>query len=293
MPGFWRMFKVKGTGAGPAVACLLLFSLPCSGRAAEEDGRNLRIMSFNIAAGNGDLARVAAVIREYEPDIVGLQEVDVHWSGRSDYLDQAEELARELGMDAFFAPIYRIPHRDEGRPVREFGLAFLSRHPVRKAADHSLTRLSTQAGDPQLERMGGFPEMIVEVGGQEIRIYNTHLDYRADPRVREMQVGEMLEIIAPLEGPVVVLGDLNARPGQEEIQPLLRKFKDSWSEKGRDAGYTYPAHNPDRRIDYILVSDAIGVVDAEVVETEASDHRPLVVDLLLPGPPPGAAGEGE
>jgi len=41
----------------------------------------LRVMTFNIHAGHGDLTRTAAVIRESHADVVALQEVDVHRGG--------------------------------------------------------------------------------------------------------------------------------------------------------------------------------------------------------------------
>ena len=41
----------------------------------------LRVMSYNIAAGFGDIYGIAEVIAEQQPDLVALQEVDVHWGG--------------------------------------------------------------------------------------------------------------------------------------------------------------------------------------------------------------------
>ena len=38
----------------------------------------LRVMTYNIHAGHGDIDRTAATIRALSPDIVGLEEVDVH-----------------------------------------------------------------------------------------------------------------------------------------------------------------------------------------------------------------------
>ena len=50
-----------------------------------------RVMTWNIAAGHGDLSKTADVIREARPDIVALQEVDAHWEKRSDFADQPAE----------------------------------------------------------------------------------------------------------------------------------------------------------------------------------------------------------
>ena len=48
---------------------------------ASQDPIELRVMSYNIAAGFGDIYGIAEVIAEQQPDLVALQEVDVHWGG--------------------------------------------------------------------------------------------------------------------------------------------------------------------------------------------------------------------
>src|SRR5438309_6175564 len=104
----------------------------------------LRVMSYNIQSGAGNLERTAGVIRDEHPDVVALQEVDVHWAERSRFADQARELATRLKMDVRFAPIYHIASPEPDRPAREFGVALLSRLSVVSWRNDTLTRLSTQ-----------------------------------------------------------------------------------------------------------------------------------------------------
>src|SRR5436190_16463345 len=87
----------------------------------------LRVMTYNIRSGNGDLAGTAAAIRASSPDLVGLQEVDVHWADRSNFDDQASALGQQLGMQVRFARIYQLPAARQGDPPREFGVALLSK----------------------------------------------------------------------------------------------------------------------------------------------------------------------
>lgn len=240
--------------------------------------QTLRVMSYNIAAGHGDLAAIEDVIRAAAPDIVGLQEVDVHWSTRSRFEDQAALLGTRLGMHVRFGPIYRLPATDSG-PEREFGLAILSRRPIVEFHNHEITRLSTQPGDTVPRSMPGFIEARVEVNGIRVRVFNTHLDYRADPRVRIRQVSDMLAVMDNADGATILTGDLNAPPHAAELAPLLTRLRDAWQEG--DTGWTYPADEPARRIDYVLLSDHFTVRSARVMPSTASDHRPVVADLLL------------
>lgn len=249
----------------------------------------LRVMSFNIRAGNGNLQGIADAIRSAAPDVVALQEVDVHWADRSRFMDEASWLGSHLHMEVRFAPIYRLAPSNDTLPPREFGVALLSRFPIVRSANDSITRLSTQEPDPTPRRMPGLLEATLDVRGTLVRVFDTHLDYRSDPRVRSTQVTEMLEISDRMGQPTVLCGDMNAKPDAPELQPLLHRFHDSWSAR-TDSGFTYPAEHPTERIDYILV-DFIRVRSTRVVATLASDHRPVVADLVLaPAVPPSSGG---
>ena len=83
-------------------------SLPArESRAADAPPRTIRVMTYNIQYGGGgkNLDSIIGVIRTAAPTIVALQEVDVHWSARSSFQDQAMAIARALDMEVRFAPI--------------------------------------------------------------------------------------------------------------------------------------------------------------------------------------------
>src|SRR5262249_20776564 len=126
----------------------------------------------------------------------------------------------------------------------------------------------------------GLLEARLDVYGVEIRVFNTHLDYRADPALRRQQVLEMLRYIGASTAPTLVFGDMNASPDAPELEALLKGVHEAWP-AASGSGFTYPADNPVKRIDYVLTSPQFAVRSATVPLTEASDHRPVVVDLVL------------
>jgi endonuclease/exonuclease/phosphatase family metal-dependent hydrolase len=128
--------------------------------------------------------------------------------------------------------------------------------------------------------MPGLLDVTINVNGTPIRVLNTHLDYRANPAVRAAQVEEMLNVIDDSPLPTIVCGDMNAAPNAPELAPLLGRLHDAWTE-ANGSGFTYPAEEPTKRIDYILVAGRISVRSARVPETLASDHRPVVADLIV------------
>ena len=237
-------------------------------------------MTYNIHYGDPDLVRIADVICQSGAHIVGLQEVDVHWSERSGFADQAAEVARRCGMQFRYGPIYTLPPLQSGSPPRQFGVALLSRFPIVSATNHPLLRLSTQSESSRPEPMPGFLQATVDAGGTRVDVFVTHLDFRPEPAVRAVQVTEMLAIIGEITRPTILLGDMNATPEHAELAPLFARLRDVW-EESTGPGYTYPANVPVRRIDFVLVGGPLTARSATVLDTEASDHRPVIATLRL------------
>ena len=268
-----------------AVLALLAATLLAT-PAAADSARVLRVMTYNMHTGIGtdgraDLGRIAEVIRDADVDVVGLQEVDVHWSDRSAYADQVAELARMTGMSAYFAPIYDLDPEPGRQERRRYGVAVLSDHPILSVTNHEITRWSTVDPDGDPEPAPGFAEVVVSVGGKPVHVYNTHLDYRPDPSVRQQQVTDTLEILRQ-DGPgarQVLLGDFNAEPAAPELAPLFAHGRDAWGT--RDGGFTFPADDPVKRIDYVTVAGPMRVLNTSVPAVTASDHRPVVATVQL------------
>jgi endonuclease/exonuclease/phosphatase family metal-dependent hydrolase len=253
-------------------------------RATPHGGVRLRVMAYNIQAGAGadhvfDLERQARTIESEHPDLVGLEEVDVDWAARSDYTDEATWLARRLHMHVFFAPIYDLPPDRAGAPNRRFGVAVLSRFPIRYARNHDITRLSTQVPNPVPAPGPGFPEVLVNAHGVPLWVYVTHLDYRAEPGVRQAQVADMDAIMDRRHGRKLLLGDFNAQPDDAELAPLWTRLTDAMTAVGQRTTPTWPADVPTKRIDYVTYSPGIRATGAHVPDTLASDHRPVVTEL--------------
>lgn len=248
----------------------------------------LRLMTWNIHEGIGedgryDLNRLARVIRLAAPDLVALQEVGRRWSAASQYDDQLLRLSEELGYHPFFAPIV-----DEG--TRQYGCGLLSRWAWRAVKDHGLIRIGTFDPEKRVRHLPGFPQGTVVPGGEAaqeqapaVHLFGTHLYWR-DAGIREREAEEMVAIMRPLleAGELVLLaGDLNAERDDPELAPLARLTAAGIL---RDVGpqeATYPARDPQKRIDLVLAGPGWIVQEARVwPEPLASDHRPVVVDLL-------------
>jgi endonuclease/exonuclease/phosphatase family metal-dependent hydrolase len=275
---------------------------------------DVRVMTYNIKHGqtnapctqqaampgqppapdcNLDLQAAVAVIREHDPDLIGLQEVDRFWA-RSGYQDEPAVLSAALGMEHLcYAANLDHPADNHADRPHQYGTLVLSRFPIRTCSNTPLPRTGEN-------EQRGFTLAVIDVRGVTLRFYNTHLHTTEADRL--LQTEAIAQAIgAASAGAKVVVGDLNARPTATELEPLFARFTDSWAKAGvagveNPNGLTSPATlggDPRNRIDYVLVSSPVEVRAATVpidAKTRlAADHYPVVVDLTLPTAPSAAA----
>lgn len=277
-------------GAGPAVAS------PGQGKTKTTD---VTVMSFNIHYGadsdnSFDLERTASVIEDSGAEIIGLQEVDNHWGARSEFLDEAAWLADRLDMHVVYGANLDEPPLPGDTENRQYGTAILSEYPILSSENHLLTNIEYEE-QPTEQR--GLLEAVVNVRGNHIAFYSTHLDFQREEQ-RALQVEEILEITGTSKRPAVIVGDLNAAPDAPELQPLFSAFTDTFAALGQNEDYTFgpdleglpgsgSVENPTLRIDYILTARGATATSAEVIRTTASDHLPIVAELSITKTPNG------
>ncbi len=230
----------------------------------------LRVLTYNIHHGEGpdgrvDLDRVAAEIRASGADVVGLQEVDRHYSARSGSLDQAAELAGRLGMTAVYGAHLDLDPAEPGAPRRQYGTAILSRHPVRSWTD-TLLPASSSTEEPR-----GLLEAVLDAPTGPVRFATTHLTIGGSAS-RLAQARAIAARLAGSAEPVLLVGDLNAAPDAPEVVTLTEALPDL----GR-CGATFPADTPVERIDYVLGEGR--ATDCSVLPTASSDHRALLTTV--------------
>lgn len=215
------------------------------------------------------------MIADTGAEVVGLQEVDRHFHARSGFVDQAGWLAERLGADVAFGAAIDAEPLSPGEPRRQYGNAVLSVHPIRSSVTVTLP------GSRRRERRV-LLDALVTVRDVAVHVVATHLQNRA-PGERRAQARAVRDHVAGATGPVVVLADLNARPDAAEVATLTDHLVDAWAVAGAGPGHTFDAGTPHARIDYVLVTPGVAARSAATVPTDASDHLPVVADLVLPG----------
>jgi endonuclease/exonuclease/phosphatase family metal-dependent hydrolase len=249
----------------------LLLAMSAAGQeAANKPPVRLRVLTYNIHHAEGtdrklDPERIARVIKDANPDLVALQEVDDR-TGRTESVDQAKKLGELTGMHAFFAKA--MDYRGGG-----YGCAILSKRKPDAGRSHALP--AEEGHEPRV-----LAEARVKLtdAGPTVVFYSTHLDHTRDPKSRQKQIAGIRKVTAEEKEPLAILaGDLNAQPGSKEIETLLKDWKDATA---NPALKTHPAEAPRIKIDYVLyrANDRVKVIEAQVLEEKvASDHAPVLV----------------
>ncbi len=279
-----RFLSVLGLLAGVCVGC----SSP------------MRVMSFNIRyatdadgvnrwSNRTDL--VLATIRASEPDIIGFQEM---LAAQADFVQGV--------LPAYeFVGVGRIDGRREGEMC-----AVMYRRAAFVLVDHGHTWLSEQpevigsrGWDAACERMVTWVKLQTRTTpARTFYVFNTHFDHRG-ARARLESAKLVRELLTQRnDAPIILTGDFNCAPGSPPYAVLVDEgpLHDSYVLAGveeEECG-TYNGFDGRRggaRIDWILVSDNIEVVAAEIDrrsferdgrESYPSDHFPVTATVRLP-----------
>lgn len=230
----------------------------------------VRVLSFNIyhgetMRGDFDLEQIARVIRDADADLVAMQEVDLY-TGRSSHRD----LASELGLLTRMVPLFGMAMPYDGG---EYGEGILSRYSFLSTRNHPLP-----AGEGK-EPRSALEARVVLKSGDTIAFVGTHFDHTGEAD-RINQAAVVRDILADIDLPVLLAGDLNARPESRTMEILFSDLRPS----DPDYAPTIPSDGPRAKIDYILYGppERWSVLESRVIcDTIASDHCAFLSVLEL------------
>ncbi len=239
---------------------------------AQIHGQVIKVLSYNIhhaenMKGQLDIQGIANIILATNPDLVALQEVDSS-TNRVNKANQLKELAEVTGMYIYFG---KAMDYDSGG----FGNGILSKFPIEKSYSVPLPAKGANS-EPRCAAV-----VTVKLPGDSLlQFASAHLDHLEDPADRIAQSQLLIKHFTQQPMPLILAGDFNAQPLSKEIALLKGSFTDA-TEK---LGHTWPSDKPTQKLDYIWLHNKMQwhVVNATVLaETVASDHRPVIAELLL------------
>ena len=239
----------------------LLIILVCCVVGVTASAQKVRVMSFNVKNGYGmdgvkSIERCADIVREAQPDVVAVQEVD-SVTRRNKFYVLGRMAEKADGYHAYFGPT--IPHTGG-----KYGIGVLSKEPALSVKFHRL---------PCRKEPRGL--LVVEFA--KYYMLCTHLSLNEEDRVTS--VGIIRDVVSKLDKPAFIAGDMNARPTSK---PMVA-FKEFATVLSDDKKCTIPSNEPRACIDYVLGTNGTFKVLKDYVFYDVlySDHLPLYVDVKV------------
>lgn len=226
---------------------------------------NLSLMTYNIHRGIGkngklDLNAVADVIKASNATIIALQEVERH-SIRTVFQDQIKQLSVNTDMNYVYGKSINVLNG-------EYGNGLLSKYPIEEYKVYDLPSYSEQRT---------VLRAVINVEGLKVAIYNTHLGLKESER--KEQLDYILQMTSADELDYILMGDMNTKA--DKMSVLTEHMKDSALGSKKQQQSTFVEKEVQERIDYIFVSPTMEVKDYDVVIAEASDHYPVVSEVVV------------
>lgn len=266
--------------------------------AHEEPGeRQVKILTFNVMnfdfvdrPANGGMHPVVEYIASSDADIVCLQEVG---EGFIRHRLHDHRMKKALKLYPYFAS-----GASEGR----YSVVCLSKYPI--VSQHRI--------DYESQSNSSFHYKVL-IDGDTLTVINNHLESnKLNPKEKDQYTKlitqtetEELTSVAKMLGskvgnatsiraaqaravaaeiqqcrhPVVVCGDFNDVPDSYVYRTIKNGLRDAWVERGCGWGHTFHESYFLFRIDYILHSPDITIVDVGLDKVRLSDHYPLTATL--------------
>ncbi|MFY1676539.1 MULTISPECIES: endonuclease/exonuclease/phosphatase family protein [unclassified Streptomyces] len=228
----------------------------------------LRVLSYNVRSMRDDTAALARVIGACAPDVVLVQEAPRFLRRRAKLVG----LAAASGLEVLSGGV--------------MGVALLRspRVEVERVEDVRLPRTPGLHGR-------GFSTAVVRLGAARLGVLSCHLSLQREERYA--QGGMLLERLADSGAEHLVAGgDLNEPPDGRTFRRLAAELRDCRVVAPRGGEHTFPARDPRRRIDAVLVSAGVTVDGCGVPSglpgvgggdlAAATDHLPVLADLRVP-----------
>jgi endonuclease/exonuclease/phosphatase family metal-dependent hydrolase len=252
----------------------------------------MRLATFNILHGRSlhdgkvDLDRLRRAVRRLDADVLALQEVDRD-QPRSHLADLTAVAAEAMGAVShrFVAALSGTPGATwmaaterEVPGQASYGIALLSRFPVHSWQVLRLPRIKPTfpmwlrrprkmilvREEPRAVLVG-----LLDTPAGRLTVANTHLSFV--PGWSRLQLRRIARDLAPVDEPVVLMGDLNMP------QPIPSRITGYAALATHD---TFPLDEPTEQLDHILLRGELGaVIGTEAPQLGLSDHRALVVDV--------------
>jgi len=266
----------------------------------------LRVVTWNVArfieikknnnAGSQIRSKMMEQLLDQDADILCLQEF--HSSALNDYYDNISYIRKKLRYPFFYFSY------DEDGSKQYYSSIIFSRLPI---IDSGLVYYPSPSFHEPLMHAD------IKFNDDTVRVFTTHLqsvqfkkrDYQRINEIknyedslvsnsktifsklrkgiekRSIQANVIKDELRQSRYPVIFCGDFNDVPNSYTYFTIRGNMQDAFLAKGSGMGRSFTSISPTLRIDYILASKDLSVLQFDRIKKKYSDHYMLVTDLKL------------
>ncbi len=221
----------------------------------EDQRAAVKVMSSNLLAHNSDYGTYIKQLNEVAPDVLVFQEYSLGWDNF---------LSKEL-VDYPYRVTVPLDH--------PFGIAVYSKLEI---VEDRIVNLMSK-GRPSIQ-------VVVEKNGKQLNVFGTHPPPPVSNELyweRNQHLLRIAEITEVIDGPMIVVGDLNVTPWSHHFREFVKAGKLRDGRRGHGILPTWPAQSALLRIpiDYVVVNDSVNVTSMDTSGIIGSDHRAIWAEV--------------
>jgi endonuclease/exonuclease/phosphatase family metal-dependent hydrolase len=240
------------------------------------------LLQWNVSY-NERIVDIAKFLGQEKPDIICLQEL-TH-SYQRGHRDTAAYIAQYLDYH-YYAAMGLMSLPDGGTAY--MGVGIFSRFPI-MATKEMVIQPGKTDGKTVLSDKRYYIECVFDMHGIKLGVGTVHLPFHPDFRTtsaKQTMVDMLVENLASTPRNYILAGDLNTTPRSAAITTLRQHLRNAgpplshktWTTKP----FTIGSHHYDElryRLDYLLYKGNILPIRGETLETDLSDHLPLLLTM--------------
>jgi endonuclease/exonuclease/phosphatase family metal-dependent hydrolase len=243
--------------------------------------QTIKILQWNVLY-QEKIENIIKLVQEINPDIFCGQELTAHGAANPG-VDVSAEIAKTCNY-SYFSKSANVNF--EGFEENfDFGDGIFSRYPVKSSREYKIQN-KEEYGEDRF-----YLEADILIGDNVLAIGTVHLSFSPRFEITEKRLAEAKKLYEAVQGhheKFVLAGDMNATPDSSIIKKLEEMFIHADPNTDRPTWTTKPfsyqgfeANSLDWRLDYVFATEDINVVNNKIIETNYSDHLPILAEVQI------------
>lgn len=260
---------------------------------------SLKLLNLNLGIKLDNSKDVIKLIKEEQCDIVAFQEVMRKKDDSVfDRYDSSNVIKANTNFKySYFGPLWYAKHHIKNNVIKrdfggmtEQGNEILSRFPIIKANNIFYYKEYLEFSDTTNFRIEDHPrafiDAILDIEGTKLQIINIHGCWNKDKKDDDRTIFQTEKILSHIryDIPSIVVGDFNLLPNTKSIEMIAKKMInliEKYNIKSTRPKFDDGLDKGNLVCDYIFVNDKVKVNDFRVIDTNISDHLPLILDFSI------------